>query len=197
MTFISSTFMTTTDPSKVADDVNNIVRPALTEMGAKEVLAAEAMTGPVGAYVLSTSWDSLESWAAAQAGMAANTAPGGPMADLMERYEPLQRVLFQEEATAGTPQGAYGVATRFSVTSPPQQLDHAAELAVGGGANGIRIMTAVAGAEMTGQVVGAVFLDSPDDMGGVMAAVQSDATYQATLTASEAQVQTRTLYRII
>lgn len=197
MAYTSSTFMTTTDPSKVADDVNNVVRPALMEMGAQEVMAAEAMTGPVGAYVLNTRWESLESWAAAQAGMAANTAPGGPMAELMERYEPLQRALFQDEATAGTAEGAYGVATRFSVTAAPQQLDHAAGLAVAGGANGIRILTVVAGAEMTGQVVGAVFLDSPDAMAGVMDAVQGDATYQETLAAAGAQLQARTLYRMI
>ncbi|MGI9597601.1 MAG: hypothetical protein ACR2QK_15665 [Acidimicrobiales bacterium] len=198
MAFESNTIMAVSDPSKVASDLNDLVNPALREAGALNVMAAEALTGTMtGLYILSTRWDSLEKWAAVQTEMADRMAAGGPLAELSARYQTQQRIVSEDLVEAGTTSGRFINATRYSVASPPDGLQQAADVTVAGGAEGIRITSVLAGGDMSGHVIGALFLDSLDSLPGVIAATRADAEYMANIAAAGAQLQSRTIFRVI
>ncbi len=196
MTYESATLMTVTDPTRVAGDFHEHAKGAIMATGANEVTAWECMTGPmVGIHGVVTNWDSLDEMAASQVAMAANMAPGGSLADLAERYQWVNRIVSEVIHEAGDCQGAYVNTTRFSFATLPEGMEHAGELALGAGANGLRIMTVLAGGEISGQLIGSAFVDSLDTAAGVVAATRADTRFMADLAQSATQLEARTLFR--
>jgi len=198
MTVESSTIMTISDPSKLAGDLNDVVRPALEAMGALEVIAGVALTGPMtGMGVLSSRWESLGAWATASAEMEARMAPGGGQAELAERYQIAQRIIAHTLHEAGDTTGSFLNASRYSFTGPPQGLENAAELAVGAGAKGLRISRVLAGGDMTGHVIGSMFLDSLDGLPDILAGITSDSQFVADVQAAGGKLESRTIFRAV
>jgi hypothetical protein len=198
MTIEISTLMTISDPSKLETDLNDTVRPALTALGAQEVIAGIALSGPMtGLGLLSTRWDSLGAWATASSQMEAQMAPGGERAQLAERYQITQRIIAQTMHEAGDSSGAFVNASRYSFTAPPQGLDNAAKLAIGAGANGLRISQVLAGGDMTGHVIGAMFMDSLDVLPDLLASITSDSQFVADVQAAGGKLESRTIFRAV
>lgn len=196
MTIESSTLMTISDPSKMEADLNEVVRPALEAMGALEVMAGVALTGLMtGMGLLSSRWESLGAWAAASAEMDARMAPGGGHAELAERYHVAQRIIGHTMHEAGDNSGSFLNASRYSFAAPPQGLENAAQLAVGAGANGLRISQVLAGGDMTGHVIGAMFMDSLDGLPEILAAITSDSQFVADVQAAGGKLESRTIFR--
>ena len=198
MAIESNTIMTISDPSQLDGDVNDVVRPALEAMGALEVLAGVALTGPMtGMGFLSSRWDSLGAWATAAAEMEARMAPGGGQAELAERYQIAQRIIGQSMHEAGDATGSFVNASRYSFTSPPQGLENAAQLAIGAGAKGLRISQVLAGGDMTGHVIGAMFLDSLDGLPDILGTITADSQFVADVQAAGGKLESRTIFRTI
>jgi hypothetical protein len=198
MTVESSTILMISDPSKLAGDLNDVVRPALEAMGALEVIAGVALTGPMtGMGILSSRWESLGAWATATAEMETRMAPGGGQAELAERYQIAQRIIAHTLHAAGDTTGSFLNASRYSFTGPPQGLENAAELAVGAGAKGLRISRVLAGGDMTGHVIGAMFLDSLDGLPDILAGITADAQFVADVQAAGGKLESRTIFRAV
>lgn len=195
MAIESNSIFNLTDPGALGTDLNDVVRPALEGLGALEVRGGLALTGPMtGMGVLSSRWESLGAWAASQA---ASEAPGSPLAEVASRYQLTQRLISQDLHEAGTTSGDFLTAVRFSFTSAPQGLENAANVTVSAGAKGVRILSVLAGGDMTGHLIGAVFLDSLDQLPDVVAAGQGDPQFMADMAAAGGQLQSRTLFRLI
>ncbi len=191
----SNTIFAISDPSRLASDLNDVVRPGMEAMGALEVTGGVAMTGPmIGMGVLSTRWESLGQWAAAQA---AGEDPDGDMAELASRYQLAQRIITQDMHEAGDPTGSFVNASRYSFTSTPGGLDNAAELAVSAGANGLRIGRVLAGGDMTGHVIGAIYLDSLDGLPDILGSITSDSQFVADVQAAGGHLEARTIFRSV
>lgn len=196
MAIESSTLMTISEPSSLEGDLNDVVRPALEAMGALEVMGGVALTGQLtGMGLLSSRWESLDAWAAASAEMEARMAPGGGQAELAERYQVVQRLIAHPLHEAGDTTGSFVNVSRYSFTSPPQGLDNAAQLAIGAGAKGLRISQMLAAGDMTGHVVGAMFLDSLDDLPEILAAITADSQFGADVQAAGGKLESRTIFR--
>ncbi|MDH3731796.1 MAG: hypothetical protein OES13_11870 [Acidimicrobiia bacterium] len=198
MAIESSTIMTISDPSKLEGDLNDTVRPALEKMGALEVMAGVALTGPMtGMGLLSSRWESLGAWAAASAEMESRMAPGGGQAELAERYQIAQRIIAHSMHEAGDTTGSFVNASRYSFTGLPQGLENAAQLAIGAGAKGLRISQVLAGGDMTGHVIGAMFLDSLDGLPDILAGITSDSQFVTDVQAAGGKLESRTIFRAI
>lgn len=197
MAIESSTIVTTTEPGAVAGDVKDTITPALADLGVIDVSVAQALTGPMlGAYALNTRWETLDQWAAADATMAERMAAGGALTDMVARYDQQQRILASNLIDVGGT-GRFVSVSRYSITSPPEGLDHAADLTTGAGANGLRVSTILAGGEMSGQLLGAIFVDSLDLLPTLTATALADAEYQASIAAAGAQLVSRTIFRML
>ena len=97
----------------------------------------------------------------------------------------------------GDATGSFVNASRYSFTSPPDGLDHAAQVTMGAGAKGLRISYVVAGGDMTGHLIGAMFLDSLDGLVDILATVSSDAQFLANAQAAGGKLEARTIFRMI
>jgi hypothetical protein len=198
MTIESNTIMTIGDPTRLAGDFNDIVKPALESMGAIEVIAGVALTGPMtGMGILSSRWETLDGWAASSAAMEAQMAPGGGQAQLAERYQVAQRMIAETMHEAGEGTGSFANVSRYSFTGPPQGVENAGNLVMGAGAKGVRISRILAGGDMTGHVTGSIFLDSLDDLPGILAASASDAQFVADIQAAGGRLESRTIFRAV
>ena len=198
MAIESSTIMTVSDPSKLEADLNDVVRPALEAMGALEVMAGVALTGPMtGMGILSSRWESLGGWATASAEMEARMAPGGGQAELAERYQVAQRIIASTMHEAGDNTGSFLNASRYSFTAPPQGLDNAAKVSIAAGAKGLRISHVLAGGDMTGNVIGAMFMDSLDGLPDILASVTADSQFVADVQAAGGKLESRTIFRAV
>ena len=198
MAFESDTLVVVTDPSNLAADFSEVVAPGLTAAGAVEVRMGLALTGQLtGHHVLSSRWESLGAWMAANEAMAARMAPGGELAHFAERYQIVQRMLSEDVLEDGSAAGTAFTASRYSFTGPPQGFDHAASLAMGAGANGIRIVRFLAAGEWTGHFVGAIYYDSLDVMPGVLAATSSDAEFVQNVTEAGGRLESRTVFELV
>lgn len=198
MAFESTTIMTTTDPSKVAADLNDLVRPALVELGSLEVSVVAALTGPMtGMYALSNRWETLEAWSAAEATMAQQMLGGGELAQVAARYQTVQRVISRDLLEAGTCTGQYLNASRFSITSAPQGLEHAAKVMIDAGVNGVRALSVMAGGDMSGHLIGGAFVDSLDTLSDALAATAADDQFMADIAEIGAKLESRTIFRIL
>lgn len=198
MAIESSTLMTISDPSKLEGDLNDVVRPALEAMGALEVMGGVALTGQLtGTGFLSSRWEKLGAWAAASAEMEARMAPGGGQAELAERYQVVQRLIASPLHEAGDASGSFINVSRYSFTSPPQGLENAAQLAIGAGANGLRISQMLTAGEMTGHVIGVMFLDSLDGLPDILAATTADSQFVADVQAAGGKLESRTIFRAV
>ena len=193
MAMQSNTIFSISDPSRLASDLNDVVRPGMEAMGALEVTAALAMTGPmIGMGVLSTRWETLGQWAAAQA---AGEDPDGDMAELASHYQLAQRIVTQDMHEAGDPTGSFVNASRYSFTSPPQGMENAANLAVSAGANGLRIGRGLAGGDMTGHGLGGIYLDSLDGLPDILGTITADSQFVADVQAAGGHLESRTIFR--
>ena len=193
-----NSLMTVSDPSRLSSDFHDTVHGALMEAGALEVNGYVGLSGPMtGMAGLQSRWESLGQWAEASAAMEATMTPGGAMAEMAERYQLAQRIIGTDMLEAGNPSGAFVIASRYSFTAAPQGLDNAAKLALAAGANGLRIMSVLAGGDMTGHIIGATFLDSLDAMPGVLASITSDAQFVADVQAAGGHLESRTIFRVI
>lgn len=198
MAFEADTLFVATDPSNITADFADVVAPGLTEAGAIEVRMGLALTGQLtGHYVLSSRWEALGAWMAANDAMAARMAPGGDLAHFAERYQIVQRLISEDVLEAGSASGAAFTASRYSFTGPPQGFDHAASLAMGAGANGVRIVRLLAAGEWTGHVVGVIYYDSLDAMPGVLAATTSDAQFIQNVTDAGGNLEARTVFQLL
>lgn len=199
MSFDSATFFTASDPSRIGDDLETGIRPALSELGSTDVAIGEPLANqPIGTYVMTTRWSSLADWSAAQVEMAERMSPGGALAELAGRYQPQQRVLMQELHEAGTTTGTpFVAASRFSVTGRPVGLDHAAKVAMDAGASGARVVSVLSGLDMTGHVIGITYLDGMDRFPDIVAAAWADEQFGADLQQYGAQLQSRTFFRML
>lgn len=198
MAFESDTLVVATDPSNLAADFADVVAPGLTGAGATEVSMGLALTGQLtGQYVISSRWESLGAWMAANDAMATRMAPGGELAHFADRYQIVQRLLSEDVLEAGSASGAAFTASRYSFTGPPQGFDHAAALATGAGANGIRIVRLLAAGELTGHIVGATYYDSLEAMPGVLAATTSDAEFIQNVTDAGGKLESRTIFQLL
>jgi hypothetical protein len=193
MAIESNSIFTMSDPSRVASDLNDVVRPAMQALGALTVTGAVAMTGPmIGMGVMSTRWESMDQWAAANA---AGADPDGAMAELASRYQITQRIISQDLHEAGNTSGSFLTASRYSFAGPPPGLENAADLAVSGGANGLRIIRVLAGGDMTGHVIGTTFLDSLEALPDILASITSDAQFVADVQSAGGHLESRTIFR--
>jgi hypothetical protein len=195
MAIESNSSFTISDPSRVASDLNDVVRPGMQALGALEVTGAVAMTGPVtGMGVVSTRWESMDQWAAADA---AGADPDSDMAELAARYQITQRIISQDLHEAGNASGSFLNASRYSFAGPPPGLENAANLAVSAGANGLRIVRVLAGGDMTGHVIGAMFLDSLEALPDILASITSDAQFVADVQSAGGKLESRTIFRTV
>ncbi|MCP3933758.1 MAG: hypothetical protein GY708_00145 [Actinomycetia bacterium] len=157
-----------------------------------------ALTGPMtGMGVLSSRWESLGDWATASAEMETRMGPGGGQAELAERYQIAQRIIASPMHEAGDNTGAFLNASRYSFTSPPGGLDHAAQVAIAAGAKGLRISQVLAGGDMTGHVIGAMFMDSLEGLPDILASITADAQFVADAQAAGGKLEARTIFRAV
>jgi hypothetical protein len=180
----------------VGKDLNDHVAPALVEGGAQGVLVGESLTGPtMGTYVLNSQWESLGAGAASSNAMTTRMAPGGDLADLAGRYQPIQRIISQTMFEAGSSDGAFISASRFTFTSPLGGLENTGQIATTNGANGARISSVLAGGDMTGHLIGAMFFDSLDALPGLLASFASDPQFMADVAAAGGHLESRTIFQ--
>lgn len=185
-----------TDLSNLAEDWNDRAQPVIDASGAVESTCWMALSGPMtGMFAVSTRWETLGQWATASADMAARMVEGGDLADLAARYQITQRIVTVDLVEAGSPSGPFLNASRYSATAPPVGLDHAAERSVAAGANGVRISSVLSGGEMTGHLIGAIYLDSFDVLPDLLASLGSDAQFGANTRAMGGRLEGRTLFR--
>ena len=124
-------------------------------------------------------------------------APGGDQAEMAGRYQIAQRVIAQSVHEAGDTTGSFVNASRYSFASPLQGMDNAAQLAISAGANGLRISQVLAGGDMTGHVVGALFLDSLDALPDILAAITADAQFVSDVQAAGGKLESRTIFWVV
>lgn len=198
MAYQSSTIMTATDPSMVAGDLNDLVKPALDELGALEVTMSVAMTGPMaGMYVLTNRWETMDAWAVAEAAMAQQAVSDREMAQTVARYQITQRVASREILEAGACTGQYLGASRFSITSAPKGMENGAQLMIDAGVNGMRTLMVIAGGDMTGHLFGVAYLDSLDTLNDALIATAADEQFIADVTEIGAKLESRTIFRVL
>ena len=197
MTVESNTIMTISDPSRLEGDVG-VVGSGLQALGALEVVAGVALTGPMtGMGILSSRWESLGAWADAAAQMEAQAAADPAQAEMVGRYEIAQRIVGHTLHEAGDTTGAFVNASRYSFTAAPQGLDNAAQLAIDAGAKGLRINQVIAGGDMTGHVIGAMFLDSLSDLPDILARITADSQFVSDVQAAGGKLESRTIMRTV
>jgi hypothetical protein len=186
------------DRASIGEDMNNTVRPMITAAGGTQVDGWDVLTGPMAGKVgISSRWESLDAFGAWLTDIPKKVAADGGFADMLGRSEMIMRVLLQDVTSSGSATGKYMSSARFSFDSSPVGMDHALQLGIGAGGNGGRIMTAIAGGEFTGQVLGNFFYDSLDGFPAVLAATSSDPTFAENVAASGGQLQSRTLFQRI
>lgn len=197
MTIESNTFLAVSDPTTLAADVNRTVRPALEDLGASEVTAALGLTGQMtGVGVLTARWSSLDTWAAATAEMATRMAPGGSEAELADRYQVADRMLSSVLHDAGEHSGAFLCGHRYSFGGAPVGLEESASAFVAAGATSMRFSEIFAGG-MTGQVFGAMSIDSLDNLTEILAATSLDSQAMTALRAAGGKLETRVVLRVV
>jgi hypothetical protein len=196
MAYEIDTVYSTSDRASFAGDLNNSIRPMVTDAGAKELTGWDVLTGPMaGGVVITSRWKSLDTAVAWMAEAGRQAATDGDMAKMAGRYQLLFRGAFQDLAKMGKPSGLYRSAARFSIASAPAGLDHALQIGIDAGANGGRAQTAVIAGDMTGQLFGNFFYPSLDGFPTTLAATSTDRQFTANAAASTAQLLSRTIFQ--
>ena len=87
------------------------------------------------------------------------------------------------------------MASRYSFSSAPTGLDHAAEITHGAGANGARIMQIMSGGEWSAQLIGAMCMDDLEVLDAIMTKTSTDSQFIENAQASGARLESRSIFR--